>query len=267
MSSNHISSDQIAKKAHYLFIVLAGFFVVNALTAELIGGKIFSLEATLGFNALKMSLFGKENLGFSLTAGVMLWPVVFIMTDVINEYFGQKGVKKLSYLTVLLLIYAFIMIFAAMKLSPDQWWQFQSGLSDNPSESIIDRDLAFNNVFGQGLSIIVASLIAFLVGQILDAYVFHRIRRWTGEGKLWLRATGSTVISQFVDSFLVVFIAFYLIADWDFARVMAICLVGYSYKFIVAVVLTPFLYLIHKLIDSYLGEELAGKLKSQASQQ
>ena len=87
------------KKENVLFIILGGFFIANALIAEFIGVKIFSLENTLGFESFVYSLFGEE-VSFNLTAGVVLWPVVFIMTDVINEYFGKKGVRFLSYLTV-----------------------------------------------------------------------------------------------------------------------------------------------------------------------
>lgn len=265
MTNNVTGASGVAKKAHNLFIVLAGFFVVNALTAELIGCKIFSLEATLGIKPANFSLFGVGGLGFSLSAGVLLWPVVFIMTDVINEYFGPRGVRRLSFMTAALLMYSLIMIYFAIWLSPDTWWQLESGLVQGDlARSIPDRDLAFKSIYGQGVAIIVASLIAFIIGQLLDAYVFQRIKRWTGEGKLWLRATGSTVISQFIDSFLVVFIAFYIVAGWDFSRVLAICLVGYSYKFAVAVLLTPFLYVIHGLVDRYLGDELASRLKARA---
>ena len=97
-------------KALILFLILGGFFIANALIAEFIGVKIFSLEQTLGFESMSLSLFGEDNLGFNLTAGVLLWPIVFIMTDIINEYYGQKGVKFLSYLTVGLIIYAFISV-------------------------------------------------------------------------------------------------------------------------------------------------------------
>ncbi len=265
MTDNVERPFRVAKKAHYLFIILAGFFVVNALTAELIGCKIFSLEATLGMAPSEFSLLGVGGLGFSLSAGVLLWPVVFIMTDVINEYYGTRGVRCLSFMTAGLLIYSLVMIYFAIWLEPDTWWQLESGINpDDSSLSIPDRDLAFRSIYGQGLAIIVASLIAFIVGQLLDAYVFQRIKRWTGEGKLWLRATGSTVISQFIDSFLVVFIAFYVVAGWDFSRVLAICLVGYCYKFVVAVLLTPFLYIIHSFVDGYLGEELAADMKIRA---
>ncbi|HNF72257.1 MAG TPA: VUT family protein, partial [Chitinophagaceae bacterium] len=93
-------------KSTRLFLILSGVFITNALIAEFIGGKIFSLEQTLGFQPVTFSLLGESNLSFNLTAGVLLWPVVFIMTDLINEYYGMKGVRFLSYLTVALISFA-----------------------------------------------------------------------------------------------------------------------------------------------------------------
>ena len=218
-------------KSSVLFLILGGFFITNALVAEFIGVKIFSLEESLGFAPANLSFFGIENLSFNLTAGVVLWPVVFVMTDVINEYFGEKGVKFLSNMAIMLILYAFFMVYLAIQLNPNDWWDGTSGLRESPENSIESMDLAFRRIFGQGLWIIVGSLVAFLVGQILDVLVFHRIKKWTGEKKVWLRATGSTLVSQLVDSYIVLFIAFYLGADWSLERVAAIANVNYIYKF------------------------------------
>ena len=252
-------------KSQLLFLILGGFFITNALVAEFIGVKIFSLEETFGFRPANLSFFGIENLSFNLTTGVLLWPVVFVMTDVINEYFGQKGVKLLSNMAIGLILYAFVMIYLAIQLSPNAWWDLESGIREDGAMSIHSMDLAFRRIFGQGLWIIIGSLAAFLVGQILDVLVYHRIRRITGEKKIWLRATGSTLISQFVDSYIVLFIAFYLGADWELSRVAAIANVNYIYKFAMAIALTPVIYLAHFVIDRYLGAELADKLKMEAT--
>lgn len=254
-------------KAVTLFIILGGFFIANTLVAEFIGVKIFSLETTLGFEPFKLSLFGENNLGFNLTAGVLLWPVVFVMTDIINEYYGKRGIQFLSFLAVGLIIYAFAMVFLAINLSPNDWWDSLSGVDEaQPSRSLTSMDLAFERIFGQGLWIIAGSLVAFLIGQLLDVAVFHRIRKWTGEGKVWLRATGSTLVSQLIDSFVVLFIAFYIGAEWSAVMVAAIGTVNYFYKFIMAIILTPVIYLAHRLIDGYLGEELSNQIKIKATQ-
>ena len=125
---------------------------------------------------------------------------------------------------------------------------------------------AFRLVFGQGLWIIVGSLIAFLLGQLIDVFTFHWIKEQTGEKWIWLRATGSTLISQFIDSFVVLFVAFYIGAGWDFRLVLAIGVVNYIYKFAAAVAMTPLLYLAHDVIDGFLGKELAEELKNTAMQ-
>ncbi|MFT4568693.1 MAG: putative integral membrane protein (TIGR00697 family) [Saprospiraceae bacterium] len=252
-------------KINRLFLILGGFFISNALVAEFVGVKIFSLERTLGFEAFNWSIFGVDGLGFNLTAGVVLWPIVFVMTDIINEYFGKRGVRILSYAAVAFIIYAFAMVYLAIQLVPNDWWQYESGtLTTDSSQHISNMDLAFRRIFGQGLWIIVGSLVAFLIGQIVDVVAFHRIKQWTGERKIWLRATGSTLISQFIDSFVVLIIAFYIGADWELSRVLAIGMVNYIYKFVIAIAMTPLIYLGHSAIDSYLGHDVAKELKIEA---
>src|SRR5215218_4328648 len=107
----------IRSKPSRLFLILAGFFIANALIAEFMGVKIFSLEDSLGIHRANINLFG-SSFSFHLTAGVLLWPVVFIMTDIINEYYGTRGVKFLSYLTAGLIAFAFLIFYGAMKLTP-----------------------------------------------------------------------------------------------------------------------------------------------------
>ena len=242
-----------------LYIVLAGLFISNALIAEFIGGKIFSLEATLGFHPYTFALFGEEGLSFNLTAGVLLWPVVFIMTDIINEYYGIRGVRFLSNITVVLISFSFLAAYAAIHLQPAGWW-----VTVNADKGIPDTQKAYAQIFGQGMWIIVGSVTAFLVGQILDVFIFHKIKQLTGEGKIWLRATGSTIISQLIDSFVVIFIAFKIGQGWSFPKVMAIVMVGYSYKLLVAILITPVIYLVHALIERYLGAETAIEMKKAA---
>ena len=260
-------STILSAKPTRLFIFLGGFFIANAMLAEFIGIKIFSLEKLFGFAPLAMNLFGVGDLGFNLTAGVLLWPVVFVMTDIINEYYGRKGVRFLSWLAVGLIIYAFIMALLAIHVPPNDWWQSISGVRDDPAQSLPDMNLAFSRIFGQGLWIIIGSVIAFLIGQLVDVIVFHRIRKATGEQKIWLRATGSTLVSQFVDSFVVLIIAFYIGSDWDLVRVLAIGLVNYMYKFTMAILLTPVIYGVHFLIERYLGPEISEEMKKAAASQ
>lgn len=123
---------------------------------------------------------------------------------------------------------------------------------------------AFGSIFGQGMWIILGSLTAFLVSQIVDVTVFHKIKKVTGEKWMWLRATGSTLVSQLVDSFVVLFIAFKIGNGWSWQLVLAICLVNYMYKFTMAIVLTPLIYLLEKQIEKYVGHDTARKMKLAA---
>ncbi len=248
------------EKSSKLFYILGSFFIANALLAEFIGIKIFSLESTLGFNPINLTLLGIDGLSFNLTAGVLLWPIVFIMTDIINEYFGKKGVRFLSFTAAILIAYAFLMVYLAMGLNPADFW-----IQRTTEFGVVNMDLAFNTIFGQGLWIIVGSLTAFLVGQLVDVTVFHYFKSITGSSKIWLRATGSTLVSQLVDSFVVLFIAFYIGAGWDLKLVLVIGFVNYIYKFFIAIILTPLLYLLHHFIDKYLGKELSEKLQIEAA--
>jgi len=247
-------------KSTRLFYILGAFFLANAILAEFIGVKIFSLERTIGLSQINTSIFGIKNLSFNLSAGVLLWPVVFIMTDIINEYFGKRGVRFLSFTAAGLILYAFLMVYFAMLLTPSDFW-----IERDTPNGLVNMELAFNTIFGQGLWIIIGSLIAFLISQLIDVTIFHFVKEKTGSPKIWLRATGSTLVSQFIDSFVVLFIAFYIGAGWDLELVLAIGVVNYSYKFLVAVILTPLLYLIHYFIDIYLGKDLAEKLMLEAT--
>jgi uncharacterized integral membrane protein (TIGR00697 family) len=245
-------------KGTRLFMILGGFFIANALIAEFMGVKIFSLEQSLGLNPVNWSIFG-EQLSLNLTAGVLLWPVVFVLSDLINEYYGPKGVRFLTNGAIVLIIYAFLMIYAAISLTPADWW-----VGSNVNKGVPDMQLAYKTVFGQGLWIIIGSLVAFLVGQVLDVYIFHYIKKKTGEKYLWLRTTGSTLVSQLIDSFVVLYIAFGIGADWSTSLILSVGILNYIYKFSVAILLTPVLYWIHYGIDRYLGKEIADKLKEDA---
>lgn len=248
-------------KESRLLLVLGSFFVANAILSEFIGVKIFTVEGTLGIKQFDINLLGVPNLSFNMSAGVLTWPLIFIMTDIINEYFGVRQVRFLSILTAVLIAYAFFIVGAAMKLTPSDFW-----VNQNIQGHQLNMNAAFAGIFGQGMWIIVGSIIAFLIGQIADVLIFHKIKKVTGDKALWLRATGSTVVSQCIDSFVVIFIAFYLNPQyhWSWQMVAAIGLVNYTYKFIVAILMTPILYLLHGIIDGYLGKDLAQRMIKMA---
>lgn len=252
---HHILNNKPAK----LFISFTAFFVSNALIAECIGTKIFSLEKLFGFAPSNITLFGQSGLSFNLTCGVLLWPLEFVMTDLVNEYFGPKAVKRISYTAIILISYAFIMFYASIHIPPADFW-----ITSSQTKGIDNMQTAFNGIFGQGLWIILGSLTAFLVSQLVDVTVFHRIKRITGEKKVWLRATGSTVVSQIVDSFIVLTIAFKLGGTWTWPMIFAVGTLNYIYKFLMAIILTPALIWVEKRIEKYLGHETAMRMKKAA---
>ncbi|MDH7453285.1 queuosine precursor transporter [Luteimonas composti] len=248
-------------RATRLFIALAAFFCANAVLAEFIGVKIFALEDTLGIAPLEWNLFGQTG-SLSFTAGTLLWPVVFIFTDVINEFFGRRGVRMISWIAVGLILYGFAFAFIAISLAPAGWW-VEAALA----QGVPDYQAAFAAIFGQGMWTIAGSVTAFLVGQLIDVQVFHRIRRATGERFIWMRATGSTAVSQLVDSFVVIWIAFVLgPQQWPTSLFLAVSSVNYLYKMAAAVALIPLLYLVRRGIRAYLGLERERELRAAAAQ-
>ena len=207
-----------------VFLVLAGFFITNAIVAELIGGKL-------------VQFFGL----FTQSIGIILWPVIFLLTDLINEYYGKDGVRKLTYITVGLISFTFILLTIALNIPATSF----SPVSDNN----------FRVVFGQSQWIIVGSIIAFLCSQLIDVYVFWAFKKVTGNKHIWLRATGSTLVSQLVDTFVVQYIAFVLPGKWLFSDFVVNASWGYAFKLLVALALIPMIYLGHYLIGKFLNKK------------
>ncbi len=212
-------------RKNLVYLILAGIFITNAVVAELIGGKIIMLGP------------------FIMSIGIIPWPVVFLTTDLINEYYGKKGVRRLSLITAGLIAYAFVILFFSLKISA--------------------ADEQFHAVFGQSMWIIAGSITAFLSSQMVDVFVFWFFRNKTGGKMLWLRATGSTAISQLIDTFVVTGIAFFLPGKWTLDVWLNAASTGYVCKLIIAVALTPLIYLGHSVIDKYLGKSEAEKIIEQ----
>jgi len=211
-------------KKDLVFLILAGFFISNAIVAEIIGGKL-------------VNFFGL----FTQSIGIILWPVVFLLTDLINEHFGKDGVRKLTFITVGLIIYIYIILSIAMKIP---------AVNFSPV-----NDVVFNTVFGQSQWIIIGSITAFIISQLVDVYTFWLIRKATGKYLIWLRATGSTIISQLVDTFVVQFIAFVIPGYWSLSDFIENATYGYLFKLIVAIALIPFIYLGHFLIEKWVPSD------------
>jgi uncharacterized integral membrane protein (TIGR00697 family) len=113
--------------------------------------------------------------------------------------------------------------------------------------------------------IIVGSITAFMVSQLVDVLVFHVFRRRTKGRHLWMRATGSTVVSQFVDSVVILGIAFYLPGKITLPQYLGFAITNYSYKLTIAILITPLIYLGHGLIEKFLGRENAKIMSEEAA--
>ena len=247
-------------RSQLMFVLLAAFFVANAVLAEFIGVKIFALEDTLGLKPFEWDLFGQTG-SLSFTAGTLLWPIVFIMTDTVNEYYGPRGVRFISWLAAGLIAYGFAFAFVAIHLAPADWW-----VAAAKTQGVPDYQAAFAAVFGQGLWTIWGSLIAFMLGQLVDVTVFHRMRRMTGDRHAWLRATGSTAVSQLIDSFVVLYIAFVLGPQhWSMPLFAAVATLNYGYKMLAAIALIPLLYLARAGIHRYLGHDRVREMVEHAA--
>jgi len=246
-------------KRAVLFFGLGAFLVANAIVAELIGTKLFQLEPVLGLPLASMNVLGTENLSFVLSAGVLTWPLVFLVTDVVNDYFGVRGVRFLTFATALLITITFGVLWLAIQLPAAEFWR-----TSYTNDAVPDAQAAFAAIFGQGMNIIVGSLAAFLLAQLVDAVVFRWFKRRTGERRIWLRATGSTLVSQLLDSLVVTWVAFAWFRGVPMAQATAWALTAYVYKFCVAVLATPLIYVAHAAIERWLGRELATAMRDEA---
>jgi uncharacterized integral membrane protein (TIGR00697 family) len=253
-----IPGKSISNKLFLLYIGLSAFFLGNAVLAEFIGVKIFSVSRLLGIP-------DSRGLNLNMSMGVIIWPLVFVVSDIMNEYFGKKGVRRISFISAAVILYASLVTFSSTKLPPAQFWIEANQAHGNGGN--FDINLAYNVLFSQGIGIVIGSVTAFLVSQLIDVYVFHYLRSITEHRFLWLRSTGSTIISQIIDSFLILFIAFFVLGNWTFKQVLDVGIVQYLYKVSLAIILTPLIYLAHFLIDRYLGKELSEKAVSLASQE
>lgn len=231
----------LQNKRDRLFLVLAGIFITSAITAELISNKLFVVDLN----------FGGLNLGTYVSiVGILPWPVVFLATDIINEFYGRSVVRKLSIITCVMIAYAFLILRVAMR---------PHAFTGDPAGSIpgVANDEQFNIVFGQAGWIIAGSITAFIVSQLVDSFVFWFVRDRTGGKMIWLRATGSTLVSQLIDSFVVLYIGFVLPGKFTMSQFWSTGATNYIFKLMIALALTPLIYLFHYIVKLYLGAEVS----------
>jgi len=218
-----------------VYVVCAAIFLTALVIAEATAGKFFT-----AFDLPRaVTILGERFESVVMTAGVLAFPVTFIVTDVVNEYFGRPGIRFLTYVGLAMVVFEFVILRVALAVPT-------APISPVPAE-------AFQAVFGTTTRVIGGSLAAYVVGQLLDIALFHRLRQLTGGRHLWLRATGSTLGSQFIDTLVVLSVAFW--GQLSAGAILAITLFNYTYKVGIAVAITPLVYAAHAVIDRYLGRE------------
>ncbi|MEN9334016.1 MAG: hypothetical protein RLY35_1196 [Bacteroidota bacterium] len=232
---NQLPNLQLARR-EWTFIFLAGLMITNAITAELISSKLIDIPVLFRMNDWQLG-------PFTTIVGVLPWPVVFILTDLLNEFYGEKAVKKLSWITAILIGYCFLMVYASLQIP-------SSTLVSGPG---LATDREYYLIFGQAPWIILGSITAFVASQLLDSTIFHWIKNKTGNRYVALRSTGSTVVSQLIDSVIVLYIGFVIPGKLSMAEFFDIVPVNYSLKLIIAIALTPVIYLGHWMMRKWLS--------------
>jgi uncharacterized integral membrane protein (TIGR00697 family) len=224
------------ERLQWLFIALACLFITNAVTAELISNKLIQIPLSWHF-------LGKQFGPFITIIGILPWPVVFLLTDLMNEFYGQKAVRRLSWITSALIAYCFLIVGISMSIPAHEI-----------PGSKLATNAAYNLVFGQAQAVIVGSIVAFLVSQLLDAFLFEKIKQRTGNKFIWLRSTGSTMISQLIDSYIVLYLGFVLPGAMTLETYFEVAPTNYILKMLIAILLTPLIYLGHYLVRRYLNQ-------------
>lgn len=227
-----------------LLLILTGIFITCAITAELISSKLFTAN---------VELFGLNLGSYVSIVGILPWPVVFLTTDTMNEFYGPKIVRSVSFITCFMILLCFIIVYFAM---------LPKAFVPSPPDPMppgwkpgVANDDQFNTVFGQSRWIIAGSISAFLTSQLVDSFIFWFVRKRTGGKYIWLRSTGSTIISQLIDTFVVLFIAFVIPGIFSMQQFWEVGLTNYVFKLMIAVCLTPLIYLMHFLVKKYLGKD------------
>lgn len=205
------------------FMIMAGIFITSAIVAELISCKIVDIGL------------------YPIIAGIVPWPIVFLLTDVMNEYFGKQAVKRLSWITVVLIAFCFLIVYVAVELPI---------ASNSPV-----NDAEFRKVFAGSLPIMLGSITAFILSQLVDVQLFALFSKLTKGKMIWLRSTGSTVVSQLIDSYTVLLIGFLIPGIISFEDFLLFGITGYLTKLVIAVGLTPLIYVMHYLAKGILGDK------------
>lgn len=227
-----------------LFLALTGLFVTALIVGDIIGGKLF-----------EVSVLGSP---YTLSVGIIPFPITFVLTDVLNEFYGKRAARTVTFVGLGSAVFAFAVIFTAgaIPFAPFTYAPDWKGITEQDYQS----------VFLSSQRILAASMVAYIVGQLVDIFVFHKLKAATHNRFIWLRATGSTMVSQLFDTALIQTLAWY--GTLETAKLPGLILASYGVKVVVAIALTPVIYLLHGFVHRVLklepvklgddGEPLAG---------
>ena len=206
------------EKAYNAFMVI---FITMIVLTNIIGVKLFEVNSV------------------TLTTGIITYPLTFLITDIVCEVFGKKRASLMVVMGFFASLLSLVFINLAVMLPGSEVWINNSlGYS-----SIKDMQNAYESVFTLPGFLITASMLAYLVAQLIDVRISHYLKKLTNEKKLWLRNNLSTMFSQLIDTIIVnsIFLYFGLNLDWDI--IIKIIIASYLFKIIIALLDTPLVYI------------------------
>lgn len=212
------SKDKLA--AQQIYMLLGALFITSLVVSNLIFQKFFY------WHPLDMEVFGSKL--FIVSVGILPYPITFLITDLISEIYGKKRANQVVVTGIFASLFSVLIVYVA---------DIVPAVSNSPVDNSV-----FNNVFGRTILAVGASMTAYLFAQFVDIQIYHFWKRVTKGKHLWLRNNFSTFLSQFVDTFSVVFLlCFFEVLPWHMFKGLLIS--GFLFKVLIAICDTPFLYL------------------------
>lgn len=206
--------------AHRIYLLLGALFITSLVVSNLIFQKFFY------WYPLNMEILGFKL--FEISVGILPYPITFLITDLISEIYGKKRANDVVVVGIFASLFSLLIVYVSAQVPATEW-------------SYVNDDM-FSKVFGNTSLAVFASMITYLFAQFVDIQIYHFWKRVTKGKHLWLRNNFSTWFSQFIDTFTVVFLlCTFGIIDWE--NFYGLLLSGFLFKFLIAIMDTPFLYL------------------------
>lgn len=243
--ASHAHLSHALTPAQRLYMWLSAVSVTFLLVGDLLGVKLFKIP--LGFS-FSVPWSDAPIDAITHTCGMLTFPLTFLITDLANEYYGRKAARRIVYLSFAMGFVSFAAMNVALAMPH---WDVPFNVAAG----------SFSDVFANSRVMFMASISAYLIGSLSDVVLFSWLKRLTGGKMVWLRATGSTVVSQFIDSFVVTYLAFGLgrqlfpsgTDPMPFPEILKTAATGYMLKFVIAIAITPAIYLGRYLVQRYIG--------------